>query len=127
MKASRRRLNEEVLGMLEGGHSVKAIVKQTGMAERTVYRKRAAYLRRVSVEGEELQTQLEQAMAALGMPSLEDMLRNLDRMLPPMPTAFELFGPQQCFTCGEPADGIWCAGCLAEVQLPPMPDFPEIG
>ena len=42
MKAARRKLNETIDRMLEAGHSVALIAKETGASERTVFRMKAA-------------------------------------------------------------------------------------
>ena len=85
MKASRRRLNEEVQRMLEAGHSVKAIVEATGVGQRTVYRRRQEHRKQ----------RVEEVTAGLGLFTAEELaaldamatvnLETLADLLPPMP------------------------------------------
>ena len=42
MRAARRKLNETIDLMLEAGHSVALISKETGASERTIFRMKAA-------------------------------------------------------------------------------------
>ena len=97
MRAARRKLNETIDRMLQAGHSVALISKETGASERTIFRMKAARHKQ-EVESDPLLAELEAILyggPGAALPELPELpeLAELEAILFPAPAPVVDAGP----------------------------------